>query len=356
MITIDKRTLIERRTTMQTSKKTITDNKQESFAEAVEVEIAEEAKMSEPAHVETEKATEPADAAKPRKKAGKIRRIIGDSLIGITVAFTVYLCAGMLYRIHTVANPFFYWKVFWNEMVIFGILTLLTVDLRTGFLTKLRAIPFKVIGWCARIAACVVAGAVLAVAGSVIGKGMIRTASSADYVIALGMALENGKPTQDLLYRVKTAEDYAAKHPEVTLIVTGGNQSETALSEAEVMKQLLISDGIDESRIITEDQAQSTQQNFENVAKMIDPTKPVVIVTNNYHMDRAVKIAQKAGFTTVERLPALSDPVFYGVNIMWEVMNDLDSAINWNKKKPYGLPSNRNGLVSTSDQTPEIKR
>ena len=320
---------------MQTSKKTITDNKQESFAEAVEVEIAEEAKMSEPAHVETEKATEPADAAKPRKKAGKIRRIIGDSLIGITVAFTVYLCAGMLYRIHTVANPFFYWKVFWNEMVIFGILTLLTVDLRTGFLTKLRAIPFKVIGWCARIAACVVAGAVLAVAGSVIGKGMIRTASSADYVIALGMALENGKPTQDLLYRVKTAEDYAAKHPEVTLIVTGGN---------------------DESRIITEDQAQSTQQNFENVAKMIDPTKPVVIVTNNYHMDRAVKIAQKAGFTTVERLPALSDPVFYGVNIMWEVMNDLDSAINWNKKKPYGLPSNRNGLVSTSDQTPEIKR
>lgn len=75
MITIDKRTLIERRTTMQTSKKTITDNKQESFAEAVEVEIAEEAKMSEPAHVETEKATEPADAAKSRKKAGKGKKV-----------------------------------------------------------------------------------------------------------------------------------------------------------------------------------------------------------------------------------------------------------------------------------------
>ena len=264
-------------------------------------------------------------------------KIFGDILIGLTIVFTVYLSAGMIHRIHTVTNKDTYRAVLRYEWCIAVVLAALSVDLRTGFFTKLPVIPVNV-GWCLRIAFCFATAVVLALAGGAVCRGLVNNASSTDYVIILGMALENGKPNKDLLYRVKTAEAYAARHPGVKLIVTGGNPAENALSESEVMKRLLVSDGIDESRVITEDQAETTLENFVNVAKMIDPAKPIVIVTNNYHTGRAVNIAKRAGFTRVEQLPAPSDPYFYGINIMWEVIGELDTAIHWNRINPKREP------------------
>lgn len=294
-------------------------------------------------------ATEPVGTVRTGRKTGKARRIIGDILIGWTVFFTVYLIVGMLYRIHAVPNPDTYREVLRDEMCISVLLLLLALDLRTGFLTRLRAVPVKVVGFGIRIAFCGAFAVVFGLAGNAVFRGIACTASSAEYVIVLGMALENGKPNQDLLYRVTAAEDYAAKHPEVTLIVTGGNQTQDALSEAEVMKRLLMNDGVDEKRIITEDRAETTRQNFENAAKIIDSSEPVVIVTSNYHMVRAVNIARRAGFTSVEQLPAPSDPVFYGVNIMWEVIGELDTAIHWNRQNTKSPPAVSRSDVSATD-------
>ena len=57
-----------------------------------------------------------------------------------------------------------------------------------------------------------------------------------------------------------------------------------------------------------EDKARSTRDNFRNIAKMEGFSKdtPVVMISSDYHMDRAVRIAEKAGFTHVMRLPAPS--------------------------------------------------
>ena len=61
-------------------------------------------------------------------------------------------------------------------------------------------------------------------------------------------------------------------------------------------------------------------------AQIIDPGKPVVLISSNYHMDRAVKTARSAGFTNIMRLPAPSSILNYGANVLSEVVlevNDL---------------------------------
>ena len=90
------------------------------------------------------------------------------------------------------------------------------------------------------------------------------------------------------------------------------------------MRDLLIERGVSDDRLILEDQAKTTIENFKNVANIINPTLSVVLITSDYHMDRAVRIAQDAGFTYVMRRPAPSSQLEYGVNVMWEVVHELD--------------------------------
>ena len=77
-------------------------------------------------------------------------------------------------------------------------------------------------------------------------------------------------------------------------------------------------------QMILEDQAESTKDNFRNTALIIDPGKPVVLISSNYHMDRAVQTAESAGFSNVLRLPAPSSLFSYGANVMNEVILELN--------------------------------
>ena len=76
--------------------------------------------------------------------------------------------------------------------------------------------------------------------------------------------------------------------------------------------------------MILEDRAETTKENFRNTARMIDPEEPVVLISSNYHMDRAVQTAEAAGFARVLRLPAPSSVLRYGANVMWEVILELN--------------------------------
>ena len=61
---------------------------------------------------------------------------------------------------------------------------------------------------------------------------------------------------------------------------------------------------------------------------MLDPDAPVVLISSDYHMDRAAAMAEAAGFTRILRLPAPSEPLYYGANLMWEVVLDLNELIS----------------------------
>ena len=263
-----------------------------------------------------------------RRKADKARRIIGDILIALVVLFTVYLCVIMIHRIQTVVLKDTYRTIFRNELILCGVLLLFSLDLRFLFFTKSRFKAVKIIGWVFRSIVILLTAAIVFLTGKILVGSMIRTAGEAENAVVLGMALENGEPTKDLVYRLDTAQRYLSEHPDAVLILTGGNPDDSGRTEAAVMKDLLTERGVPEDRMILEDEAATTRDNFLNAAKIIDPAGAVVFISSNYHMDRAVSMAKEAGFESVMRLPAPSDPLRYGANVMWEVILEINELIS----------------------------
>ena len=262
------------------------------------------------------------------KTVSPARRIIGDTLIVLLLFFTAYLCIIMLQRINSVVLKNTYRKIFHNELILCGVLLLFALDLRFGFFTWFHAKALRVGGWCLRILVVLFAAGILFFCGRVVFGGMCNTAREAEHVIVLGMALQDGKPTRDLLYRLDTAQRYLEGHPSATLILTGGNPNDAGLTEAGIMQAILSDRGVPTERMVLEDKASSTRENFTNSARMLNPAEPVVLISSNYHMNRAVRMAEEAGFHNCLRLPAPSDPVQYGANMMWEVILELNDLVS----------------------------
>ena len=259
------------------------------------------------------------------KSAG---RIIADALILFVIIFTVYLCIIMQQRINTVVLKDTYRKIFHYELILCGILLLFTLDLRFGFLTKFSTKALRILGRFIRFVLTFISLIIILIFCKVISGGFINTAGDAQNVIVLGMALQDGKPSKDLDYRLDTASRYITEHPGATLILSGGNPDETGMTEADIMQTLLIQRGVSSDSMLLEEQSSTTRENFVNTAKLLDVAGPVVLITSNYHMDRAVMMSKEAGFSNCMRLPAPSDPLQYGANVMWEVILEINEMIS----------------------------
>ena len=254
------------------------------------------------------------------------RQKIGTILIILAVAFTVYLSIIMIRRINTVVLKAAYTKIFCNELVACAFFILFALDVRFGF-TGAENMVLKIAGWCLRILVVFVTAVLLFFIGKITIGSFICTEAPAKNAIVLGLALENGKPTDDLVSRLDTAEKYLQRNPDTTLILTGGNPDESGRTEAAVMRDILTERGVREDHMRLEDQAETTKDNFRNTARLTDPEEPIVLISSNYHMDRAVQTAHSAGFSKILRLPAPSSLISFGANVMWEVMLELDGLV-----------------------------
>ena len=242
--------------------------------------------------------------------------------------FTIYLSIIMLHRINTVVLKDTYRKIYYNELILCGVLLLCSLDLRFGFLTMPGSVVLRTLGWVMRIVVIVFSLVIVFFCGKVVSGSVINTAGEAENAIVLGMALENGVPQKDLIFRLDTAQRYLEEYPAATLILTGGNPDKSGLTEAAVMRELLMERGIPEERMILEDKATTTRENFTNSAQLLGTAKPIILISSNYHMDRAVRMAKEAGFENILRLPAPSDPLQYGANVMWEMILDMNDLIS----------------------------
>lgn len=141
---------------------------------------------------------------------------------------------------------------------------------------------------------------------------------SADYVILLGGGIDkDGKLPRQVQKRVNRAADYLLVHPEAVCVVTGGTLKWLPYAEAPKIKELLVSKGVVNDRILVEDQALDTIQNFQygsavladysgNTIQQILESK-IVVVTSDYHLRRAEILAERMGFKNIKGLPAKTD-------------------------------------------------
>lgn len=137
----------------------------------------------------------------------------------------------------------------------------------------------------------------------------------ADYCIVLGAQWKAHGPSDVLRRRLDRAVEYLKENPNTVVIVSGGQGPDEIIAEAEGMRQYLMDAGIDGERILTEDKSTNTRENLAFSAELIDrESSRTVIVTNNFHVFRAVKIAEKQGYRA-EGLAADS--------VVWMVPNNL---------------------------------
>lgn len=252
------------------------------------------------------------------------RRIVGDILLALAMMLIAEVAIVMPARINAVVLKSDYQKVFVYQRILCAVLLLFALDIRFNLFTRWKPAAVRVIGWILRVVIVLASAVIIFFCGKVVIGSVVQNAGQADHVIVLGLALENGEASPDLIARLDTAREYLDQHPGAKLILTGGNADESGRTEADVMRDILTAKGVPEDSLILEGQASTTKENFENIARMISPDKPVVMISSNYHMDRAVRNAEKYGFSSVMRLPAPSAFFAYGANMLSEVVLDLN--------------------------------
>ena len=117
-------------------------------------------------------------------------------------------------------------------------------------------------------------------------------------VIVLGCKVRNGAPSLMLSRRLQAAYDYLSEHESVNVVVSGGQGSDEAISEAKCMRDWLVGEGISPERIYMEDKSVNTEENLRFSAQIIkDEGLPqeVTLVTDGFHQLRAEMIAEKQG-------------------------------------------------------------
>ena len=84
-----------------------------------------------------------------------------------------------------------------------------------------------------------------------------------DTLIVLGAQVNGTKLSNSLKLRLERAKEYLDENPETIAVVSGGKGSGEEISEAEAMYEYLVSQGIDETRLIKEDRSTNTNENLK---------------------------------------------------------------------------------------------
>ena len=161
--------------------------------------------------------------------------------------------------------------------------------------------------------------------GFIISGFSSKVPEGLDYIIVLGAQVRESGPSIVLRYRLNEAYEYLAENPDTVCIVSGGQGANEPVTEAEAMKKYLVDKGISGERLIEEDRSKNTAQNISNSYKSVSDDSSVGIVTNNFHVFRAVhiaaKTAEKQNLTlNVYGLPSGSDIRYLPNNMLREML------------------------------------
>lgn len=181
--------------------------------------------------------------------------------------------------------------------VLFGLI-LIIIAIFMKMIRKLIIYPvFKLLGT-VLISLCVLAF-ISSVFLFTYGKADTATYNE-DYLIVLGCGLNGTEPSQMLINRLEEAVEYADKNESCKIIVTGGMGPGEDIPEAKAMHDYLVSKGISSNRIMQENKATSTTENFQLTNELTDKdlqSKTAVFITNDFHVYRASSLARLQGLS-----------------------------------------------------------
>ena len=145
--------------------------------------------------------------------------------------------------------------------------------------------------------------------GGLIGFVMIRESGVSrevselgngyDAIIVLGAQVRpTGEPSVQLQWRLDKGLEAWQAHP-VPMVVCGAQGKDEPMPEAVAMKQYLAERQVPEETIYTDETSMNTNQNLRNageILKALPEVRRVLIVTSDYHVPRAMALAEDMGF------------------------------------------------------------
>ncbi|SOZ51270.1 conserved membrane hypothetical protein [Cupriavidus taiwanensis] len=123
-------------------------------------------------------------------------------------------------------------------------------------------------------------------------------------IVILGSGTPNCKASPTLIARLDQGLAQARRWPQGKVVVSGSQDFSLRCREADVMADYLIARGLAPDRVIREGRSTSTEENMVFSRRLLEAQgvtagEPVVVVTSDFHVPRAVGIARKAGFGAV---------------------------------------------------------
>lgn len=128
-----------------------------------------------------------------------------------------------------------------------------------------------------------------------------RADGSESAVVVLGCKVNGTRPSLMLQKRIEAAYRYHVLHPDVTIIVSGGQGADEGISEAQCIKNELVNMGVPSTLIIMEDRSTSTRENLSYTRDILSAGNvemKIAIVTDGFHQYRAKLIATELGISS----------------------------------------------------------
>lgn len=202
-------------------------------------------------------------------------------------------------------------------IVNIGNLTLLVVSLLLGLLATFTDTATRLLKrwWRTRAGKALLSFLAAVASIGVLSAGVLsgfmisaagRTPPETAAVVVLGCKVNGDSPSLMLTKRLEAAKRYLEQHPDKVCIVSGGKGGGEAVSEAQAMKTWLVQNGIDEKRILMEDESSDTEENIAFSKRLLMQNNlgtEVAIVTDGFHQLRASLIAREQ-FLTPYSIPA----------------------------------------------------
>ena len=118
-----------------------------------------------------------------------------------------------------------------------------------------------------------------------------------DAVLLPGIRLNaDGSVPEEMSLRVWRAYEVWSEHECPPIVACGADAAGVGMSEAAMMKEMLMDLGVPEGAILVEDDSFITAENFRNAALLIGENACCALVTSDYHLRRAKLLARRVGF------------------------------------------------------------
>ena len=125
----------------------------------------------------------------------------------------------------------------------------------------------------------------------VLSGGHDKVQGDPQVMIILGCQVKPWGPSILLQDRLDKALDYLEDHPDMTVVVSGGQGADEPVSEAQAMRDYLVEAGFPEEQILMEDRSANTVQNLRYSMELLaaegyDVTDDIAVVSNGFHLTR----------------------------------------------------------------------